>query len=1405
MSFSGNVAQFLSSASTLSATSYAISDTSANIASNLDSLQANVFKILSITNLTTSSPLSISYSQYLNDSSTLVKINNYTLTVNNVPINQISNLKTNNKIQNYYGISVSDTGANISSNIDTLQTNYYSISKISQTDSSQLSISRTQFFNDSLALSLISTPYTINVTNASALDVASIVVNTNVTSISVNDSSGNIATYINSLETNVKKILSITQSSVSTINITASQYTSDQDVLNKISGTYSLNVSAVPVSSLSSIFSNNKVNALSVIDSESNIVGNLDTLQTYLSKITGITQTSPAYTEIPVTYSQFQKDIGVVLLLKSNYGIDVTDVSISNLNSVLKNSSNLLVSAKVTDTSANILKNLDFLQSNTGTPGTSIVYGITISDNLPLTITSSQATSDQTILSFISSGGGTYTVTYTGQYSNYKITPLYAGKNNTFSGFTIKDNIGSTGTSTINATAPYLSFNSGQTIVSLQNKTGTLVNLSNDANLIVIDQTANATLYAGTGNDTIFGGTSDIIYGSTGTTTAAFLAPISNFTITPFYYGTNNALVAYSIKDNVGNLGSTLVDNRVNYLNFGGIGNGTTSVALNITTKDLASTLNNPNITSVVIKDTSANLSSNLDILQSNISKISAIAISDNIPLNITPNQSNADTAALNLITQDGGKYFVNGYVDIPSGMKPTLGSVVSKGNQVIPISSLFNLPASSQNPTYIDLTIIDRVEYPNGITPVFGLFSGNGLNFYILTHDILSFLNSQPTSAGYDGIIFTYQPSSGRYLNTNYGVYLDQINYYTSPTQFDNSEISLFATSNLSYLTNVLENPNTYYYLDPVYLGPFAGSSQLGYIGSVDIITRTDLNGPFSSQATPNSIISIANSFIGKVWNIDGCWVLANNISALAGASLPVNTVVTVSYPLGNQEWIAVFSNSNATSNTTLTTIENMLQPGDMVELPYHITTIFSGSGANAMTMDNFTTPTNSNLINPTNVILGNNVSIDYEFNHNGATPNTITIYRLDTPTVHILNTKNTLQAGASCSISNLIYCDDANGAGTKTITYYSVYLNTASGTQNDSLSLNGKTLNATSSSSAAVISSLDLPNLIIKSNGTLSGNDNISIAGYNGSYWGDYSTLSISVTPKANHSNILGNGISDILLLNAYSGTLALWENGFGQATQTLGTFADLNWQIAGTGNFILDGKSSAILQNMSTGDIALWKNGYGSNYQILGKNTDPNFKIVGTGDFVGDGQSDILWFNSNTGVLATWVDGTINTIQTLGTLGSGWYVAGTGDFFGDGKADILLRNSSSGLLTLWEEVGNTLTSKNIGVVSDNNWQIVGTGDFVGDGKCDILWFNSSTGAINLWVDGDGTNPTYLGTASNQNQKIIATGDYIGDGKSDILWRNTTTGVVSIWIDGSSSNIQVIGTVTDGSWKIF
>jgi len=306
----------------------------------------------------------------------------------------------------------------------------------------------------------------------------------------------------------------------------------------------------------------------------------------------------------------------------------------------------------------------------------------------------------------------------------------------------------------------------------------------------------------------------------------------------------------------------------------------------------------------------------------------------------------------------------------------------------------------------------------------------------------------------------------------------------------------------------------------------------------------------------------------------------------------------------------------------------------------------------------------------------------------------------------------------------------------------------------------------------------------------------------------------------PATNDFN--GNSKSDLLWRHGTTGQNAIWMmNGtaIGAGTGFMTTVPDTNWKVAGSGDFNNDRKTDILWRNTATGQNAIWMmNGTatatGTGYAA--SMTDLNWKIAGVGDFNGDGKSDILWRNSATGQNAIWMMNGTATAAGTGFVASmtdlNWKIAGVGDFNKDGKGDILWRNSATGQNAIWMMNGTAIAAGTgyVASITDLNWKIAGTGDTNGDGKADIIWRNSATGQNAVWVM-NGTaiaaGTGYIATVPDLNWQIAATGDYNGDGKTDIAWRHSTTGQNAIWfLNGSTvlSSSAFISTIADTNWTI-
>jgi hypothetical protein len=213
------------------------------------------------------------------------------------------------------------------------------------------------------------------------------------------------------------------------------------------------------------------------------------------------------------------------------------------------------------------------------------------------------------------------------------------------------------------------------------------------------------------------------------------------------------------------------------------------------------------------------------------------------------------------------------------------------------------------------------------------------------------------------------------------------------------------------------------------------------------------------------------------------------------------------------------------------------------------------------------------------------------------------------------------------------------------------------------------------------------------------------------------------------------------------------------------------DVTWQIMGTGDFNKDGNVDILWRYNGTGGrVRVWyMNGTSmiSGAELTAV-SDLNWQIAGTGDFNNDGNVDILWrYNGTGGRVRVWYMSGISILSgaDLNAVPDlNWKVGGTGDFNNDGNIDILWRYyGSGGRNRVWymNGSGGISSGADLMAVSDLNWQIAGVGDYDNDQDMDIIWrYNGSGGYVYIWyLNGliwDGNEN--LGPVSDLNWKIVS-----------------------------------------------
>ena len=409
-----------------------------------------------------------------------------------------------------------------------------------------------------------------------------------------------------------------------------------------------------------------------------------------------------------------------------------------------------------------------------------------------------------------------------------------------------------------------------------------------------------------------------------------------------------------------------------------------------------------------------------------------------------------------------------------------------------IGLAQMFAVVPGSGNPACLVLSVLDRNEYTAAANRTTGTLTGNG-------HTVtVSSIGGDGRGAG---IVFTYQAFTGRYYNALLG-YLDQLTYNSSGSAGDVTSLSLFGAGSLTLANQYAGNPYTLMQMDAA-----------GYLGSATVVTQPNFTAGVPAQATPNSIAAIADSFVGQAWNMNGCWVLASTIAAEAGAALPVQSTMIGLPGKANGEWIVAFNGPAGQAGNW----QAMVTAGEMVVIGTpggggHITTCVAGFGSSAMLVDNITYLTSGGQIanaahdgSSSDVIIAAPHAATQEWA--GVQAASVVIYQLDAPIVSRMVASDALACLATQSLASLFAATDpANRA----ITAWQVYDTAGS----DQLSLNGVLASDHSAGSALTALSLGAVGLVAGATPTT---DTLEVRACNGTYWGDWQSLSVAIVAVA------------------------------------------------------------------------------------------------------------------------------------------------------------------------------------------------------------------------------------------------------------------------------------------------
>ncbi len=256
-------------------------------------------------------------------------------------------------------LTVADRSENISAALEQLSLNE-KLTSITQTGVAKpLELTTSQIVEYDPALSKIVGAYSLKVNNALVSDLADLLTNDRVASLSLSDSAAHVQDHLADLTAAGSKITSIELSdSPETLTMDYSDWIANQVVLNKIGSDFDVALTNVSAANAYGASVNSVVGSISVKDSTENIRGSLVGLSSALSKIETIeaSDASPV-PPMSMTYDQYRiHEATLAKIADENYSLIISGADVTEASSM--ESDDKVVSFSVVDDSENIATHL---------------------------------------------------------------------------------------------------------------------------------------------------------------------------------------------------------------------------------------------------------------------------------------------------------------------------------------------------------------------------------------------------------------------------------------------------------------------------------------------------------------------------------------------------------------------------------------------------------------------------------------------------------------------------------------------------------------------------------------------------------------------------------------------------------------------------------------------------------------------------------------------------------------------------------------------------------------------------------------------------------------------------------------------------------------------------------------
>jgi hypothetical protein len=239
-------------------------------------------------------------------------------------------------------ISIVDSSINIAKKLADISAQGEKVISVAQTGAtSALIINAEEYVASTIALEKISNAYTIGIKGATVNQLANFTANEKVRSITVTDSSENIATNINLIQSQSSKITQVSLTDDQKIlNLSSDDFLNNGTTLRKIITPYKVNVVGVSLANLNSVATYKNVGSIHITDDSVNIASRLTDITRVSNKISSITQIGSPNT-MQLNASQYLSSSPVLAKIQNPYTVNLTGVKTANLVAIAADNTDL--------------------------------------------------------------------------------------------------------------------------------------------------------------------------------------------------------------------------------------------------------------------------------------------------------------------------------------------------------------------------------------------------------------------------------------------------------------------------------------------------------------------------------------------------------------------------------------------------------------------------------------------------------------------------------------------------------------------------------------------------------------------------------------------------------------------------------------------------------------------------------------------------------------------------------------------------------------------------------------------------------------------------------------------------------------------------------------------------------